>query len=222
MLDTVYTIETPEGVTLKLRAAGPVVRALAWLIDLGVRSIVYSLLALLLFLDDLGVGLFLISIFILEWFYPVVFELYYHGATPGKKIMNIKVLQELGRPVNGAASMIRNVLRSVDFLPFLYGLGLMTMLFNKQFKRLGDLAAGTLVVYQDKAPQVLALPQTTPIATPYPLTLTEQRAIIDFAQRAPTLSPQRAAELAELVTPLTGHSNVNVLYQIAQGLMGRS
>jgi len=222
MLDTVYTIETPEGVTLQLAAAGPVVRALAWLIDLGVRSIVYSVLALLLFLDDLGIGLFLITIFILEWFYPVVFELYYHGATPGKKIMKIKVLNELGYPVDSTASMIRNLLRSVDFLPFLYGLGLMSMLFHKQFKRLGDLAAGTLVVYQDKTAHNLALPQTTPLPPPYPLTLTEQRAIIDFAQRAATLSPQRAAELAELVSPLTHRGNINTLYQIAQGLMGRS
>lgn len=220
MLDTVYTIETPEGVALQLRLAGPVVRALAWLIDFGLRCIGYIVLALLFFFGDLGTGLFLISMFILEWFYPVLFERYYYGATPGKKIMHIKVLHELGTPVNGAAAMIRNLLRPVDFLPFLYGLGLMSMLINKNFKRLGDLAAGTVVVYQDTAPHYLALPEATPIPTPQPLTFTEQQAIIDFAQRAPTLSPQRAMELAEIVMPLTGGRDVETLYQIAHGLIG--
>jgi uncharacterized RDD family membrane protein YckC len=227
MLDTTHTIETPEGVELQLRIAGPIVRILAWAIDFGIRSIGYFLLGLLLIktMIELGTGLFLIAVFLLEWFYPILFEVYRQGATPGKKIMKIKVLHELGTPVDWSASMIRNLLRAVDFLPLFYGFGLITMLMNKDFKRIGDLAAGTIVVYQDDATEYLALPKAQPLAAPYPLTLEEQRAIIHFAERAQTLSPERVIELANLVTPLTGEIGtpaVQVLYQMANGLAGQT
>lgn len=74
MFDTNYTVETPEGIELTLRVAGPVVRAFAWGIDFVIRSIIYIALAILFSqLGDFGTGLLLMSIFILEWFYPVLF-----------------------------------------------------------------------------------------------------------------------------------------------------
>lgn len=224
MLDTTRSIETPEGIELSLRVAGPVVRALAWSIDMGIRSIVYSLLAVLLsYLGELGYGIFFIAIFGLEWFYPIVFEVYRHGATPGKRAFKIKVLHEWGTPVNWSAAMIRNLLRVVDFLPFFYGFGLMTMIINKDFKRIGDLAAGTIVVYDDEKMKTVTLPVESARAMPVSLPLEQQLAIINFAERSPQLLPARRLELANLVTTLTNTSDevgVKMLYQLANGLMG--
>jgi len=163
------------------------------------------------------------SIFILEWFYPVLFEVYRQGATPGKRAMKIKVLHELGTPVDWSASMIRNLLRAVDFLPFLYGFGFMSMLINKDFKRIGDLAAGTVVVYEDEKVKTLNLPNESPQAMSIALPLEEQQAIIKFAERAQKLPPGRAIELANLITPMTGETGeaaIKNLYQLANGLIG--
>jgi uncharacterized RDD family membrane protein YckC len=225
MLDTTRSVETPEGIELSLRVAGPVVRALAWSIDLGIRGIIYSLLAFFLgFLGELGYGIFFIVIFVLEWFYPVVFEVYRQGATPGKRAFKIKVLHEWGTPVNWSTAMIRNLLRVVDFLPFFYGFGLITMLINQDFKRIGDLAAGTIVVYDDEKMKVITLPMLeSAITMPISLPLEEQLAIISFAERASQLPPARKLELANIVTNLTNaHDEVGVksLYQLANGLVG--
>jgi uncharacterized RDD family membrane protein YckC len=139
--------ETPEGIDLGLRVAGPISRALAWIIDAFIRySVLFALSTVLASLLSFGMGLFLILLFLLEWFYPVVFEVV-RGATPGKKAMGLLVVHDNGTPVGWSASMIRNLLRSVDFLPFFYCAGLISILLNSRFKRLGDLAAGTLVVY---------------------------------------------------------------------------
>jgi len=229
LLDTTRPVETPEGIELALRVAGPVIRALAWAIDLGIRSIIYIVLLLLLAqLGNLGIGLLLIAIFSLEWFYPVLFEVYKRGATPGKRVMKIKVLHELGTPVDWSASMIRNLLRAIDFLPFLYGFGLLSMLITRDFKRLGDLAAGTIVVYDDEIMPFSkkaesSLPDESPRAMPVTLALEEQQAIINFALRSQKLPPGRAEELANIVTPLTettGEAAIKRLYQLANGLIG--
>ncbi len=226
MLDTTRPVETPEGIELALRVAGPLVRALAWVIDFGIRITVYILLSIFLVrLGELGIGLLLISIFIIEWFYPVLFEVYRQGMTPGKRAMKIRVLHELGTPVNWSASMIRNLLRAVDFLPLLYGFGLICMLLNRDFKRIGDLAAGTVVVYEEKIPSLTesSLPDEPPQAMPVSLPLEEQQAIINFAERAPQLQPERAEELANIITPLTGKTGeaaIKTLYQLANGLIG--
>ena len=224
MLDTTRSVETPEGIELSLRVAGPVVRALAWSIDLGIRGIIYSLLAFFLgFLGELGYGIFFIVIFVLEWFYPVVFEVYRQGATPGKRAFKIKVLHEWGTPVNWSSAMIRNLLRVVDFLPFFYGFGLITMLVNQDFKRIGDLAAGTIVVYDDEPMKMVTLPIESATAMPVSLPLKEQLAIISFAERASQLPPARKLELANIVTSLTNardEVSVKTLYQLANGLIG--
>lgn len=92
-------------------------------------------------------------LFLLEWFYPIIFEVYRQGQTPGKKVMAIKVLQDNGIPVGWPTSLIRNLLRAVDFLPMMYGFGVVSMLIARNFRRLGDLAAGTLVVYVEPTGQ---------------------------------------------------------------------
>lgn len=224
-LDTTRLIELPEGVELELRLAGPVVRALALSIDTAIRAVLEFLYLFLLvfFLEELGMGIFLILLFLTEWFYPVFFELYAQGATPGKKLMKIKVVQDLGLPINWSSSLIRNLLRVIDFLPFFYGFGLLTMLVQKDFKRIGDLAAGTVVIYRDEINAYLTLPQGGADPWILNLSLAEQRTIVNFAQRSQTLTRERAIELANLVTPLTGKTGeegVRALCQIARGFIG--
>ena len=99
-------------------------------------------------LGRFGVGLLMIFFFGLEWFYPVLFELLPGRATPGKRALGLKVVMDDGLPMTPAASLIRNLLRAADFLPFALRLRpARRMLLRPDFKRLGDLAAGTLVVH---------------------------------------------------------------------------
>jgi uncharacterized RDD family membrane protein YckC len=226
VLDTVRVIETPEGVALNLYLAGPVVRALAWSLDMLIRVGIYIAAAILLgYLEAFGWGLWLILIFLVEWFYPLLFELYRDGATPGKRALGIHVLQENGTPLTGAGAIIRNLLRAVDFLPFFYGFGLLAMLTNRRFQRLGDLAAATVVVYNAKFQQHhLSLADLAPLPLPQPLSLVEQQALLHFAERAPALPPARQAELAAILAPLGGHADeagVRQILQLAAGLLGR-
>lgn len=225
MLDTLRSIETPEGIELSLCVAGPLPRILAWLLDTLIRAVaIYLLMFLFNYLDLFGMGLLMLSIFFAEWFYPVLFEVYMSGQTPGKKLLGLRVLCDDGTPVNWSASLLRNLLRVVDFLPMLYGSGIVSMLLNRDFKRLGDLAAGTLVVYTRKArkaPQITAYPPAPP---PVPLTLEEQQAVIAFAERTATISQDRAKELASLAAPLalnTDKVQPDHLMAIANWLLGR-
>ena len=97
------------------------------------------------------------------------------------------VLNDDGSPVRWSAALTRNLLRAVDFLPFLYATGLAAMLVNRDFKRLGDLAAGTVVVYREGAHRAALIPAAAPLAPPAPLSLGEQRTLLDLAERAPVL-----------------------------------
>ena len=205
MLDTSRLIETPEGVHLQLSPAGPVVRSLAWVIDLAIRGAALMAVGMVIaFLGDFGIGMYLLIAFLLEWLYPVAFEVYNHGATPGKRALGLKTVQDNGVPVGFSASLIRNLLRGVDFLPVAYGFGLVSMLINRDFKRLGDLAAGTVVVYDATLLSAVDPPNAEPMPLPVALGPSEQQAITDFAERSRDLSPERAAELADILQPLTG------------------
>jgi uncharacterized RDD family membrane protein YckC len=225
MLDTAYSIETPEGVNLELSTAGLVVRFLAWTIDLLIRVMAYLILAVAFgSLGDFGTGLFLVALFLIEWLYPVLFEVYKQGQTPGKKAMKIKVLQDDGVPVSWATSLIRNLLRTVDFLPLFYCFGIVSMLLTRDFKRLGDLAAGTVVVYANPLSEVVTLPKAKPMPPGKILRLAEQRAVLNFAERAPGLSQARAEELADIAGVLTqtqSRAGIDRLYAIANWLQGR-
>ncbi|HKJ72364.1 MAG TPA: RDD family protein [Gammaproteobacteria bacterium] len=203
MLDTTARCETPEGVDLQLRLAGPFVRAQAWVYDLMLRVLGYlGAVGLLAYLGAFGMGLAAVLVFLVEWLYPFYFELARGGATPGKKAKGIYVLQDNGAPLEWRAALLRNLLRAVDFAPVLYGLGLTVMAFSPRFQRLGDVAAGTLVVYRAREPAAPAAPAGPAKAPPVALDLAEQQALLAFAERAPELSPGRQAELAELLDPL--------------------
>jgi uncharacterized RDD family membrane protein YckC len=175
-------------------------------------------------LAGVGTGLYLIGLFALIWFYPVFFEVRAHGQTPGKRLLGLRVLQENGTPVGWSASVLRNFLLVADFLPLLYLAGLVSMISDPSFRRLGDLAAGTLVVYAD-APraQLTPIPDVTPLAPPFPLTIEEQAAVVAFAERAASLSAERAAEIAAIPRSLAGDDDPRArLIAQAAYLVGRT
>jgi uncharacterized RDD family membrane protein YckC len=206
MLDTTRRVATPEGIELTLHLAGPVPRAMAWAIDLALRiAIVFAVMIAALQFGAAGWGVVLLTAFFVEWLLPAWFEAAWRGQTPGKRAMGLSVLNDDGTPVRWPGALTRNLLRAVDFLPFLYGAGLVSMLINRDFKRLGDLAAGTVVVYQlDKVDVNKDIPASPAIAPPVALNLEEQRAVLELAERSATLTQERFEELAELPIPLVG------------------
>jgi uncharacterized RDD family membrane protein YckC len=166
----VHKIITPENVPLSYRVAGMGARFLAWLADMGLLAVLAAVglgLALALDLVNPGVGtaFFLIWIFILVWGYFLLFEWLWLGQTPGKRAVGIRVIQARGTSMSFAQAAVRNILRVVDALPVLfyiplfYGLGFIVAACNREHRRLGDLAAGTLVVHVERKPRpVQALP----------------------------------------------------------------
>jgi uncharacterized RDD family membrane protein YckC len=225
-LDTLVEVETPEGIALHLRAAGIFPRAAAWAIDAAIRLVILTVLAMIFGqLGQAGEGLFLLALFAMMWLYPVLFEVLRDGQTIGKKAMGLRVIHANGTPVGWLASSVRNLLRTVDALPFLYGFGLLAGLFDPHSRRLGDMVAGTLVVHADKPRTPLAAPQVPVVASPWPLAAVEQSAIVAYAERMGTLTSERSEELAELLPMLTqakGGVAVQRLLGIAAACLGRS
>ena len=104
MLDTLRRVPTPEGFELTLRLAGPVPRALAYTVDLALRVAVFvAVSSALSIFDRAGQGLLLVLAFLLEWVYPVVLEVWWNGATPGKRAFGLVVLNDNGTPVTFGA-----------------------------------------------------------------------------------------------------------------------
>ncbi len=224
LLDTRYKVETPEGIDLILRPAGVVPRALAFAIDLMIRGVLLGVMfTVLAVLGQFGMGLGTILLFLVTWWYMVLFEVLNQGRSPGKQLMGLRVIHDDGTPVGWAASLTRNLLRFVDILPFGYTLGILTCLNHPAFKRLGDIAAGTLVVYRDNAPVTPELPHAEPLRAPFSMSLDEQRAVLGFAERAQGLSSARRQELASLIAePLNvpAAQAEEQIHGIARGLLG--
>jgi uncharacterized RDD family membrane protein YckC len=163
--DETLDIQTPENVAFGYQVAGIGSRFLAALIDtliiilLQIVVLVVLLLVLRAFnvtLLDGGVASWVYAIFgliafVFYWGYYIFFEMLWNGQTPGKRRVGLRVLRANGTPIALSESLIRNLARIVDILPAAYGIGIVTMFLDRQSRRLGDIAAGTLVVY-DRAP----------------------------------------------------------------------
>ena len=152
------SIETPEQIKINYSIAGIGSRFYAALIDIAVMTLIafvgtYVTVRAITGLDE-RFGNWLVAIagvatFAFLWGYYMVFELTTNGQSPGKRALGLRVIKAHGYPISFSDSAIRNLVRIVDFLPFFYGAGLVTMLLNKNWQRLGDLAAGTLVVKEN-------------------------------------------------------------------------
>ena len=204
LIDTAIFVETPENIDLEAQLAGPVPRVLAYTIDVVIRGVVLSIMAVfLLFFERVGQGFFLVIAFLMEWFYPVFFEVYRQGQTPGKRRFGLAVVNEDLTPIGWGASMTRNLLRAADFLPLAYLLGLVSIVVSNKFQRLGDLAAGSIVIHQPPPQQLRDLPACKPILSPITLELEDQVALIDFTQRHNQLTDSRQQELADILRDIT-------------------
>jgi uncharacterized RDD family membrane protein YckC len=156
-------IQTPENVAFGYQVAGLGSRFLATLLDtllvFLLQVVVVLVMALIIAtLDPLGdrleawvFAIFGLILSLFYWGYYVFFEMLWNGQSPGKRWVGLRVIRADGTPITLSESLIRNLARLVDFLPAAYGVGVVTMFIDKQSRRLGDLAAGTLVV-QDRAP----------------------------------------------------------------------
>lgn len=222
MIDNVIERQTPEGVALVFMPAGLLPRMGAWCLDFAIRLLILGVIGIILgVLGEVGEGLMLIIYFLLDWFYAVVFEVFWRGQTIGKRKFGIRVCQDDGTPIRWQASMIRNLLRVADFLPFLFFSGIISMLFHPASKRLGDIVAGTLVVYNDAVQGSYDIPTQSPIRLPIPLQLDEQQAILAFAERSDSLPVARGEELAEILRPVAVTSvQKNVLLNMREQIVG--
>jgi uncharacterized RDD family membrane protein YckC len=223
-LDTRARIETPEGIDLLLRPAGLVPRSLAFGLDLIIRVLVIGgLYAVFSTLSTFGTGLGMLVLFLGNWWYMVLFEVLNQGRSPGKQVMGLRVIQDDGTPVGWTASLTRNLLRFVDMLPFGYCLGAVSCLQHPMFKRLGDLAAGTLVIYRDTPLTPPVFPDAQAQVAPFALRLDEQRALLEFVERQASLSPERTQELAAILAlplQIPADQALARLNGIARGLLG--
>lgn len=215
MLDTSYRVEIPGGIELEAQVVGPVARFLAFSIDFTLRGILLIIAGLVSIpFGELGGGFWLIFWFLIEWFYPVLFEVLRRGQTPGKIALGISVVQDDLTPVTFGPSLVRNLLRTADFLPFFYLAGLVTMLSNCRFQRLGDLAAGTLVISVRETAKPAQIENITPLAPPTTLLRSEQIAMVDFLQRSQHLSQPRQQELASILDGVTHSKSENRVEQL--------
>ncbi|HEX7729740.1 MAG TPA: RDD family protein [Terracidiphilus sp.] len=152
------SIDTPELVSIEMGLAGIGSRFIAVLIDtlIWALALVIVTIALIVVMPAIRafgrlsaqwtVALYTFLIFLFNWGYFTLFEAFWNGQTPGKRVAKIRVIQRSGRAIGLFESMARNFIRYVDQFPFFYAVGVIAVFATKQHQRLGDLAAGTLVV----------------------------------------------------------------------------
>ncbi|WP_263358523.1 RDD family protein [Acidicapsa ligni] len=154
------SIDTPELVAIEMPVAGIGSRFVALLVDYLIWVAAIAVLLILIALVDPSLSrfskigekwasaLFILALFLLYWGYFTLFEAFWNGRTPGKRVAKIRVIQKSGRGIGLFEAMTRNLLRIVDQFPGVYAVGVVCIFLNKEHQRLGDLAAGTLVVHE--------------------------------------------------------------------------
>ncbi|MFW6168877.1 MAG: RDD family protein [Planctomycetota bacterium] len=205
--DTTIEVIVPENIAFTYRIAGPFRRLPAYLLDVLFRGAALLALALMLSFFSVAVGslataIWILVLFVSSWFYGGLFEAYWNGQTPGKRIMGMRVLSTNGRPINGYQAILRNLLRAVDI--YFAGIGVVIMACNGRFQRLGDLACGTMVVIEER-PWLSGIaklddPRVYQLAPYLPSDLTVSRsmalALAHYAERRRFFSPPRRREVA--------------------------
>ena len=221
-LDTTIAVVTPENIAFEYQLAGPFRRLPAYLIDFLVQIALVVCVAILLMLTGwltrmvipgsfLVAGLF-IAMFLINWFYGTIMETYYNGRTIGKWMCGLRTIRTDGRPIDGTRALIRNLLRVADLAPPPAGIvGLVAMLTTRRLQRLGDLAAGTMVVVDERVWRLPVIqvddPRAAALATfipgRYRVSRSMARALATYVERRAYLTPARRRELARhLADPL--------------------
>src|SRR5574341_224580 len=183
--DEILHIETPENVAFGYEIAGIGSRFLAARVDTLIialiQVVVYTVLILIVSIllgsasEDIG-GPWLLALgvlvsFVMLWGYYLFFELVWNGQTPGKRLVKLRVIRADGMPVTLSEVLIRNLVRLVDFMPVSYGVGVISMFVSKQSQRLGDLAAGTLVVFDQTDISLESLKERPVLSRATPLSI---------------------------------------------------
>ncbi len=169
-LDKTISIDTPEGVTIDLTLAGLGSRFIAQLLDTLIKGgALLALLALSAAVNANGTAtqaLLVMLVFAAFFIYDIVFETIWAGRTPGKRATGIRVVTQDGGPAGFFRSAVRNLLRAVDVLPGPYAVGALSILLTRRDQRLGDVAAGTLVVRERTARLDVPLPSSLTVVVP--------------------------------------------------------
>jgi uncharacterized RDD family membrane protein YckC len=203
--DTSFRAETPEGIEYTLYPAGICARFCAYSIDFFIKGlviVVFSVVYSIFMRSYGGLWIFFLIYFALDWFYHVFFDIFFRGQSPGKRILGLRVVLNDGAPVSAGASFIRNLLRFVDGYIGLYLIAFLSASASRAFRRPGDWAAGTLVIYtwQSGVPgqpgKMDWLSGLEPILPEKPLSYEEKQGILMFARRFPLLGKARADEIA--------------------------
>jgi uncharacterized RDD family membrane protein YckC len=201
------TIETPEQTLLEFPLAGIGSRFLAIALDTLLQIGAYIVLGLIGaglsitgYLPTLGkqwgIAIVIFLGFIVQFGYYTTFETIWNGQTPGKRWTHLRVIQDSGRPISAFDAILRNLLRIVDQLPTLYAVGIVTILISRENKRIGDYAAGTVVIHEKPLEgmasiwSVAAAPlQASPSIPAVSLSVDELRLVETFFERRANLDP---------------------------------
>jgi uncharacterized RDD family membrane protein YckC len=202
------SIATPENVAFGYKVAGIGSRFLAALVDTIIILVLQVVVLLtLLFLARLIMpdalsfdnpliawlaGFLGLVAFAFFWGYYILFEMAWNGQTPGKRWVGVRVIKTDGTPITLSESVIRNLIRLIDFLPAYYGVGVVTMFVNEQSRRLGDLAAGTIVVFDRAAVTLDSL-----VEKPAPRLVSDAN---PYKERLITMREEQEAEKIQGVT----------------------
>lgn len=199
---------TPEGVKFILIPAGLPVRTLAYAID---KITQWSILIIIFIAGaylryTTGIWLILLLNFCVDWFYHVICELAFRGQTLGKRLTGIRVIRNDGAPIDAGSSFLRNLLRFADTFFFLFHIAFISITASSGFRRLGDWAGGTLVVYSQTSAEfprnnTSFLAKYNPITSPCRLSYEEKQTILNFARRYSLLGESRANEIAKIYAP---------------------
>jgi uncharacterized RDD family membrane protein YckC len=206
---------TPERIVFQYPLAGPFRRFFAYVVDqvlIIFVLFVVTMVALWVTQGSLsGFGAVLVAYFLLNWGYAAFCEGVFNGQTLGKRVVGVRVITEKGVPLTGAQAVLRNLIGAVDGLSFFFMVGLSSMILSRRFQRLGDLAAGTMVVVEQrrrrirlervKEPAVDALLPWLPVRVAAGPAIA--RALSDYVKRRGLFSRARREEMAgHLARPL--------------------
>lgn len=223
-LDSRIEIVTPENIAFHYVVAGPFRRLPAYIIDCLICTTVLvgslfgiSLTFGLAGLEAIGMGIWLLIAFAVSWFYFGMFETFWNGQTPGKRMMGLRVLSVTGQPINAMQAILRNILRAVDAMPVLgsvaigipmYMVALLATAANSRYQRLGDLAAGTMVVVERRSKlrglSQLNHPDVVRLALDLPRSLLVNRGMAQalslYVARRDRIAPARRFEIARTLS----------------------
>jgi uncharacterized RDD family membrane protein YckC len=198
---------TPEHVPIRLFPAGLGARFFALILDavlvMGGTILISSIFGVLS-------GFRMVLTFVLAWGYHVYFEVRHQGRSPGKRICGLRVVDSRGLPISFQQSFVRNIVRVVDSAPAFYGAGALVSLLDRHARRLGDIAADTLVIEEHRAADptkaIADARRFNSLQTPRVLRrlrrqvgLEEREFLLELVLRADALEPQARFDLMEEV-----------------------